>query len=141
MDRLFVQYLAIYETEDLQYSIKFGQCWLKNYPNVKWTLQNFPKTFNFLPKWRNFSKYGHTGLWCFKWIFILPKSFKIGTFSDQNVTRNVVEMDFEAQQFFVLSGLLRESQMDCCRSCLFPEWSASEAAKNPFQMKINFLFG
>ena len=31
------------------------------WPNTKFTLEKLPRTFNILPKWRNFAKSGHSG--------------------------------------------------------------------------------
>ena len=31
-------------------------------PNIEYTLKKLPKTFQLMPKWRNFAKFGHTGV-------------------------------------------------------------------------------
>ena len=42
-------------------SFKCCQSRFKTMPKIKFTLKNCQKTFDILPKWRNFSKSGHTG--------------------------------------------------------------------------------
>ena len=60
MDILFIQYLAVYNNENLPNSIIIGPSRFKILPSTKLTLQKLPKNWNFWPKWRNFVKSGHT---------------------------------------------------------------------------------
>ena len=39
---------------------KIYQSMYKIMPNTKWTLSKWPKLFNYMPKWRNFTKFDHT---------------------------------------------------------------------------------
>ena len=47
-----------------QIAYKNGQSMVKILPNAIWTLSKWPKFFNFVVKWQNFAKSGHTGAHC-----------------------------------------------------------------------------
>ena len=62
MGKLFAQYLAIYNDENLLNGVKSCQIRYKIFPNSKLTLKNLAKSVCLhLPKWPNFAKSGHTG--------------------------------------------------------------------------------
>ena len=42
-------------------TLKICQQNFKALPDIKWTLSKWPKFFNIVPKWRNFTKSGHIG--------------------------------------------------------------------------------
>ena len=60
MSSLFFQCLAIYNNENLPYSIRYLPKWIKMLPNTKQTILKLPNSFKILPKWCYFAKSGHT---------------------------------------------------------------------------------
>ena len=56
-----LEYLDIYNEENLLNSINSFPKWLKFCQILKYTLTNFPNTLIMLPKWQHIAISGHTG--------------------------------------------------------------------------------
>ena len=59
---LFVQYLAIYNTENLPNSKNISKIKFKILLMTEWTFKILPKIFTILPNWRIFAKSGYSGI-------------------------------------------------------------------------------
>ena len=59
---LFVQYLAIHNTENLPNSKNISKIKFKILLMTEWTFKILPKIFTILPNWRIFAKSGHSGI-------------------------------------------------------------------------------
>ena len=66
MARLFVQFMAFYNNENLPNGIFFTKYFAKYQINP----DKLPKTYVSVPKWQNFAKYGHTD--CDKLLQVVP---------------------------------------------------------------------
>ena len=60
MARIFIQYFAIYNNENLPNCILNLPKLAQNNAKFTWTLSKWPKLYNGVPKWRNFAQSGHT---------------------------------------------------------------------------------
>ena len=60
MARVFVQFLSTYNKENLSNGIRNLTKQIKKLANAKLYHKQKPKTLKMLPKWRNFTKSGHT---------------------------------------------------------------------------------
>ena len=79
-----ISILYLNNDENVPKIFKIYQSMYKIMPNTKWTLSKWPKLFNYMPKWRNFTKFDHTAEhqihWKNKFLLLsnLPFRYKVG---------------------------------------------------------------